>query len=160
MHIHIVFLTGATSLTGLSVVDGTGQIVLDNLLCRNTETRLVDCPHNGLGVHNCVHSDDAGVRCLPLLISKYASVPCPLLLFICTIVCTQGDIRLRDGANSLEGRVEICNNNAWGTVCDDSWSPFDANVACRQLGFRDSGKREFIMFLQLEFEPPLKAPIP
>ena len=56
-----------------------------------------------------------------------------------SLACTQGDIRLRDGANSLEGRVEICNNDNWGTVCDDFWSTNDANVACRQLGFRDTG---------------------
>ena len=63
-------LTGATALTGLSVVDGTGPIVLDDLGCENNESRLVDCPHSGLGVHNCRHSEDAGVRCLPLIITS------------------------------------------------------------------------------------------
>ena len=62
--------SGATTLTGAAVVDGTGAIVLDNLLCAGTESRLVDCPNNGLGVHNCVHSEDAGVRCLAPVTSK------------------------------------------------------------------------------------------
>ena len=136
-------LTGATALTGPSVDDGTGQIVLDNLHCVGNESRLVDCPHGGTGIHDCVHSEDAGVRCLPIITSNEIYQNFSYLhyfLNLSIIDCTQGDIRLRDGANSLEGRVEICNNNAWGTVCDDSWSPYDANVACRQLGFRDSGK--------------------
>ena len=53
--------------------------------------------------------------------------------------CTNGDIRLIGGSNSYEGRVEVCNNNAWGTVCDDFWGTADANVACRQLGYSDTG---------------------
>ena len=56
-------------------------------------------------------------------------------------LCSNGDIRLRGGSNSREGRVEICDNNAWGTVCDDAWGVPDANVACGQLGFSRFGIR-------------------
>ena len=35
--------------------------------------------------------------------------------------------------------MEICNNNVWGTVCDDFWGTPDAQVACRQLGFQTAG---------------------
>ncbi len=56
-----------------------------------------------------------------------------------TVGCTQDAVRLRDGVNVYEGRVEICNNNVWGTVCDDAWGNVDAQVVCRQLGFPTTG---------------------
>lgn len=50
--------------------------------------------------------------------------------------CETGEVRLVGGTTILEGRVEVCINETWGTVCDQMWSSRDANVACRQLGFQ------------------------
>ena len=66
---------------------------------------------------------------------------CALILYA-GIDCDQGDVRLIGGTTDLEGRVEFCNNNQWGTVCDDSWGVPDATVVCRQLGYSDTGQHE------------------
>ena len=42
---------------------GRGNIWLDNLKCNGSERKLSSCHHNGWGIHNCIHDEDAGVSC-------------------------------------------------------------------------------------------------
>ena len=65
------------------------------------------------------------------------------------IVCYEGEIQLSGGASAAQGAVELCATNRlernsrtqWHFVCSQRWSPNDAKVVCRQLGYNDS---EFI----------------
>ena len=42
---------------------GSGPIWYANVNCHGREANLAQCAHDGLGVHNCDHSQDAGVIC-------------------------------------------------------------------------------------------------
>ena len=46
---------------------GSGPIFFDQTQCAGNETRLVDCTTSGTAVHNCLHSEDAGVICQGML---------------------------------------------------------------------------------------------
>ena len=63
----------------------------------------------------------------------------PNVFSLCIAPCVAG-MRLAGGNIANEGRVEICINNVWGTVCLDSWGIPDAVVVCRQLGYSTQGQ--------------------
>ena len=53
--------------------------------------------------------------------------------------CINGEVRLVGSSSPHEGRVEVCVNEVWGTVCSNSWNNDDASVICRQLGYSPLG---------------------
>ena len=71
-------LLGAIAQSNAFFGQGTGPILLDDLRCTCTETRLIDCPSDGVGNSDFCngHADDAGVQCNEgMLIARYSATP-------------------------------------------------------------------------------------
>ena len=63
-HYQLTFpCVGAVARTNAFYGQGTGPINFDDLGCTGSEQRLIDCPFTP--IHNCRHSEDAGVDCAP-----------------------------------------------------------------------------------------------
>ena len=125
-------------------------------LFRNKNDVIMHCRHTQLDVATLatVVFTDIGLRCQVECKQHSGTCAIWMCLGVCThcvwvwfsfsneflVPCQDGDIRLRGGRNSTEGRVEICFNNQWGTVCDNFWDVKDATVVCTQLGLPSEGK--------------------
>ena len=138
---------------------------MDDVDCTGSEASLFSCTHTTS--HNCAHTQDAGVQCVPRefiacfqilfifflsLLHSYLFVSSPFFIFLSFFTsflllyafpcagCTHGTVRLKGGMYSFEGRVEVCVNGLWGTVCHDSWSSADAALGCKYFGYSTYGK--------------------
>ena len=56
--------------------------------------------------------------------------------------CKDRDLRLENGSSVREGRVEVCFNNAWGTICNQGYGVTAAEVFCAQMEFQ--GEKIFL----------------
>ena len=150
LYYYVVLLCGVTAAGGKAYSHahfgpGRGLIFLDYVECTSTSSQLLECSSRPILPHYCLHSYDAGVGCEGKFCDDFWEMCCKTAIkkmsyiSFCKAPCTTGQLRLTGGNIDSEGRVEICLENTWGTVCYDFWGRVDAAVVCRQLGYSAQG---------------------
>ena len=73
--------------------------------------------------------------------------------------CQTGQVRLGNNATGVIGRVEVCVDGRWSTVCDSGWDYRDAVVVCTQLGLPAAGEHIKLWYIR-SFLPSLSSSLP
>ena len=133
-------LSGALSLYSILGAVPTFPFLMSAIDCRGSEEHLIDCPHSEVGhiaschLHNVVSQVYCAGKC-----EANISVSFDMFLFLNEDPCNStGAVRLAYLTNETSvGRVEVCYDGYWGSVCDDYANNVTADVVCRQLGYEE-----------------------
>lgn len=137
------FTLGAIPLTDSHHAESKKQSVINSLRCNGTESQLTNCLINEEFSGTCGQFKDAGVICQGTgNISTWKECFISLFTYIDISTrfsyCKTGEVKLigsmNETARTKEGRVEICVNNAWGTICNDFFDELDAGTVCVRAG--------------------------
>ncbi|CAI9722758.1 atrial natriuretic peptide-converting enzyme-like isoform X3 [Octopus vulgaris] len=130
---------------------GNANFLLTNVECIGNETSLLDCPKSPWRQHNCKRHETASVICkankgCPPNQFECDNSQCRSIKYICDRVDNCGDnsdekyctasVKLVNGTNPSNGRIQITINNITGTICDDNFNNIEATVICKQLGYK------------------------
>ena len=131
-----IYFSGAIAPSATHYSSSTSSHKMIDVNCTGTETSIINCPYNGYTSYSCSIGRDANVFC-----GKCAFENLLYLSFIIIAIgvssgnCTAGSVRLVGGSNQYEGRVEVCVNQAWSSVCTYSgWNKKSAKIICNQVG--------------------------
>ena len=92
---------------------------------------------------NCVGDEDTLFNCTYTKVSLQLSLrDYPIAAVLCQgganqsnnlNKCISGEVRLANSSNNIEGRVEICTEGMWVSVCDRYWGIAETRAFCKQL---------------------------
>ena len=112
---------------------------LDEVRCTGTENLVSECTNSGVGEHDCLREEVAGVMCISesreyYTVWVYAG-------YIDRTSCVEGSVYLLGGDGVSRGRVQYCYNGTWHSVCADGWSTTgeEARTVCQSVAFSTTG---------------------
>ena len=115
-----------------------------NVVCRGNESSLSECMFDGPeGDETCGHKNDSIIICKGDGFFTFFTVCIAIVMPPSARECNETDVRLVNGTAPTNGRVEVCLDGLWGSVCDDRWDSRDAAIVCRQLQF--DGRKIFLI---------------
>ncbi|XP_026754306.2 lysyl oxidase homolog 2B [Galleria mellonella] len=107
---------------------------MDDVVCEGDEQSLSHCIFSGWGSSDCEASEVAGVICgIENEPQSFIKKKRPSKMIHEVLDIKSASLRLTGGRNNREGRVEIYYNGAWGSICPDGWTLYEALAVCHHL---------------------------